>query len=455
MVLTTARKPMGHQAVAAKWLLATRNTICNGQRLRGRILADDMGLGKTYSALLAAKVHKANDAQCLVVVIAPASLLRNWETEARLAGVKIDICVSNHHSKIPSGIAGNFVVICDEAHAFQNPDSARTKKLLALAATPDCQGIYLLTGTPVKNGRPHNLLPLLQAINHGIVRAGKIRDYLVRFCGPRQVWTPRGYVTVFDGATHLDELHQLTKAAILRRTADECLDLPDLTRVLREVELTADENADYQAHFNRLQATYRARLREGKIKSGNDKLVLLNQLRLAGSVAKARTAIDIAEEVTETGGQIVIFTCFRETAEKVAAHFGVPVFDGSASLAARDAMVQAFQSHTQKVFVGIDKAGGVGLTLHAHGKCRHVLLLDRPWTPGDALQLEKRAHRIGQPNSVNAVWLQHGTIDDKVDGIIQQKAENIEHILTGERISIAFSEENMADAVIDALGWND
>jgi SNF2 family DNA or RNA helicase len=106
------------------------------------------------------------------------------------------------------------------------------------------------------------------------------------------------------------------------------------------------------------------------------------------------------------------------------------------------------------VFVGIGKAGGVGLTLHANGNCRNVLLVDRPWTPGDAEQEEKRAHRIGQPNAVLATWIQHDTVDRTIDGILLEKKENSENVLAGERTTLAFaSPGDIADAVFTALNW--
>ena len=37
-------------------------------------------------------------------------------------------------------------------------------------------------------------------------------------------------------------------------------------------------------------------------------------------------------------------------------------------------------------------AGGYGYTLH---RAKHVVLLERPWTPGDVEQAEDRCHRIG------------------------------------------------------------
>ena len=477
----TARKPMAHQKAGALWLLSSRNRFANGVRQRGCILADEMGLGKTYTALLAAKVHKTVNPACKVIVLCPKSLIGNWKREAVLAGVQVDSVVSNHAASFSEGLTGPFIVIADEAHAFQSPDSQRTQKFLALVngfkvvkhvetndkkevirrweetikTGDEAQSVYLLTGTPIKNGRPHNLLPLLKAVNHGLVAGeSKTRDYLFRYCDPQQVRGAGGRtVWTFNGATNLDELHALCQPSILRRLTAECLDLPEFTRTTRTVELTATEEADYNALLASLRAEYNRRLAKGEIKTGGEKLVFLGQLRRAGSLAKTGTAIDIAEEIVEEGGQVVLFFDYIESARKVAEAFGVPVFDGQTSSTARDRIVDDFQSGKTKVFVGTG-AGGEGVTLHANGRCRHVILGDRPWTPGGALQREKRAHRIGQPNAVQAIWLQHGRIDQVVDGILLEKSENIEHVLAGSRQAITFATDgDMAQAVIDALEW--
>ena len=63
-------------------------------------------------------------------------------------------------------------------------------------------------------------------------------------------------------------------------------------------------------------------------------------------------------------------------------------------------------------------AGGVGLTLTA---AHTVILLDRPWTPGDALQAEDRVRRIGQTRPVTSIWMVAFDLDKQIDGILEQK----------------------------------
>ena len=78
-------------------------------------------------------------------------------------------------------------------------------------------------------------------------------------------------------------------------------------------------------------------------------------------------------------------------------------------------------------------AGGLGFTLH---RAQHVVLLERPWTPGDIDQAEDRCHRIGMEGGLISHWLQLGLADQLVDGLVASKAERIELLLGPRRVML-------------------
>jgi superfamily II DNA/RNA helicase len=94
-------------------------------------------------------------------------------------------------------------------------------------------------------------------------------------------------------------------------------------------------------------------------------------------------------------GKVVVFGEFKESVNAVYRAFveDAELLTGDTPQDERQEMCDRFQSGESKIFVGTIKAGGVGLTLTA---ANNVILLDRPWTPGDAEQAEDRCHRIGQ-----------------------------------------------------------
>ncbi len=323
----------------------------------------------------------------------------------------------------PPDTTRGYVLIADEAHAAQNPSSKRSKAFLALA--DNAIAVWPMTGTPLKNGRPANLYPLLVAIKHPIARDR--RTYEVRYCGAGPTAYSRWLTT---GASHMDELYEKTHLQVLRRLKKQCLDLPKKTRVLRKIEITPQQHQEYTALLKALQEDYYRRLREGKIKEGGEALVELTQLRHAGSVAKAQTAIDMTEEINEAGGQVVIFVEFKDTAERIAQAVEAEILSGDTLTKERDPMVQRFQNGERKNLVCMFGAGGVGITLTA---AQTVILVDRPWTPGDAVQAEDRLHRISQEQPVLSVWLQAFKVDEMIDKVLEAKEKRIDLVLEGKR----------------------
>ncbi|WP_445246395.1 DEAD/DEAH box helicase [Microcoleus sp. OTE_8_concoct_300] len=411
-----------YQKRGVEWLLAH----CRGGIYTGGVLADHMGLGKTLTTLAAAKVMQRTH-HCPIFVIAPVSLLENWRREAELAQVRIE-CFS--WSKIPKALESQkYALIADEAHYAQNERSQRTQKLLALAHSENCIATWMLTGTPIKNGRPINLYPLLLAANHPL--AENRLEYQKRYCNAHH--KSFGKKTVWDvtGTAHLDELAKKTEDVILRRTKAECLpELPAKTRLFKQAELEADKSKEYEAEIKRLVEDYRDRAKAGLVDADSEALVTLNYLRKVGSQFKVDAAIALAEELLEQGQQVVMFTEFLESANALYAALGGELLTGESKSEDRQAMIDRFQAGDSKVFIGTIKAGGVGITLTA---ASHVVLVDRAWTPGDCEQAEDRCHRLGQSNAVFATWIQLGQIDFAIDNLLQAKQERIELVLKGKR----------------------
>ncbi|AFY51344.1 DNA/RNA helicase, superfamily II, SNF2 family (plasmid) [Nostoc sp. PCC 7524] len=437
-----------YQKKGVEWLLAHRR----GGIYTGGILSDHMGLGKSLTALVAARaMQRTHD--CPVFVIAPVSVMDNWVREASRAEVKIE-CFS--WAKLPKPLeTKKYVLICDEAHYAQNIASARTKKMLELAHHENCLTAWLLTGTPIKNGRPVNLYPLLCAVNHPL--ANDKYDYERRYCNAYH--KDIGRKTVWDntGASHLDELSQKTEDVILRRTKQQCLkELPDKTRLFEKVELETKQLDEYQDTVRLLVDDYRRRSQCKKFKYNlpilfkcssfklwlswvlaynpadpeAEALATLNILRKVGSEFKVEAAIATAGELLEQGEQVVIFTEFVESAKAIATELDGLLLTGETKPIERQLLIDQFQLGDKKVFVGTIKAGGVGITLTA---ASNVILVDRAWTPGDCEQAEDRCHRLGQQNAVFATWLQLGHVDQAIDDLLIQKQQRIELVLKGKR----------------------
>jgi superfamily II DNA/RNA helicase len=106
------------------------------------------------------------------------------------------------------------------------------------------------------------------------------------------------------------------------------------------------------------------------------------------------------------------------------------VLDGDVPKKERQHMIDQFQAREIRTLVCTIGAGGVGITLTA---AQTVILIDRPWTPGDTIQCEDRLHRIGQKDAVTSLWIQFGGLDQRIDALLQQKQQIIDQVLTGKR----------------------
>ncbi len=405
-----------------------RTGILRMLKNRRHILADDMGLGKTLQSLVVAKILSGYYGWN-IIIICPVSLKLNWEREAVSLQISNNKLSIHSWAKIPDPPKYEYLLIADEAHYAQaGTKTIRGKAFLKLANNINCKACYCLTGTPIKNGRPINLFPLLKAIKHEL--SVDKSYYQIRYCNAH--YRKLGKTQFWDvtGASNLDELNEKLKSVMIRRTKKECLDLPEKLRVLREAELSKEAIELYNKTLDNLRANYNERLIQGLIKEGGEEMIMLQHLAHAGALGKVDTAFELASEVIEEGNQVVIFSTFTEPLKMLKDKLeksGLPTGLLIGETKDRQKLVDEFLSGTSRAFL-LSMAGGVGIDLYT---ATTIILINRAWTPGDVLQIEDRLHRIGQKNPVTSIWLQYGEADKHVDEILEKKSINISHVLSG------------------------
>jgi SNF2 family DNA or RNA helicase len=405
-----------HQQDAVRWMIERGSLI----------LADDMGLGKTRMALVAAD-HYRKTIGCKIVLVCPAKLARNWKRESKALDIQPDAVWSWAGIKEPPNVP--FVLIADEAHYAQNWRSQRTKKFVALAR--EAVEVWPMTGTPMPNGQPRELFAMLKAVKHPV--AGNKSTFEVRYCdGKPTRFSPWDN----SGASNLDELYQIVSKTLVRRKKKDCLDLPPKTRILRECEITPEMKEDYSAAFHRAMDIYNEKVSAGDATGDGAAFVALNFMRHAASIAKVSEAVTIANEIIQQGSQIVILTAFREPARRLASILtpALPAYTGEVTNPKTLSLIeQRFLDGKSPALVGTIKAAGTGLNLQC---ANTILLLDRPWKPGDAFQAEDRIQRIGQKKPTFAIWTQAFDVDRWVDDLLLAKEENIGLTLDGKKSGI-------------------
>lgn len=435
------------------------------------LLADEMGLGKTLQAIAVAACVRNS---WPVLILAPSSLRLHWASTihqwldipssdilvvlsqssgSNRAGFNI---VSSSRSTIHLDGLFNIisydavpklqnklmtsefkVVIADESHFLKNAQAKRTTA--SLPVIKKAQYAILLSGTPALS-RPIELFKQLEALYPDVYK--NVHEYGNRYC-------KGGIFGVYQGASNHEELHNLMKATVMirRLKKDVLSELPVKRRQQVFLELPEKDMKQINALFRELEVV------KGKIKAcASDEEVeslkfteknLINKIYIDSAEAKISGVLDYLGTVIEAGCKFLIFAHHQSMIESIHEFLlkkkvGCIRIDGKTAAASRQALVTDFQEKDAiKAAVLSIRAGGVGLTLTAAST---VIFAELSWTPGDLIQAEDRAHRIGQVSSVNIYYLlANDTVDDIIWDVVQSKLENLGQMLDGQEKSLEVS----------------
>lgn len=415
-----------YQEIGIKWIVE------NVLNKKGVILADEMGTGKTLQSLSAA-AELSRRLNTGIVVICPRSMRGDWLKLAALMEVRISIYTSSAKG-VPDPTeleCKDYILIVDECHYYANTTSQRTGKFLSLCEHSKCKGVILLSGTISKNGRPKELISLLTSINSPLMKEGEW-NYKKKYCDAHKKYVGNGRtVWDFNGASNLEELKEGLKPQLLRRLKKDVLkDLPEFQRTLKQIELTDAEQRQYEAEIKQLLEEFEIACQQGNKNPHAAALIALTTYRRIGAKYKAPKVLELLEEFPEQ--KLVIFSNFREPIDYLLDQLGgrAVKLTGDLSDKEREFVKDRFQNDPScDVFLGTVQAGGVGLTLTSSST---VILIDRPWTPGDTRQAEDRIHRVGQTMPCFSFWLQLGETDTEIDTLLVNK-QSISDKIVGEQ----------------------
>ena len=416
----------------------------------GSILADDMGLGKTLQVLTAIQHFK--DEGMLdnekVLVIAPTSLLTNWQKEIRkftpdltsyifhgpgrrFTKKQYDIYLTSY------GVIRRdsekfkkrkwFMLVVDEAQNIKNPDTKQTKAVKSIKSKHK----IAMSGTPVEN-RLAEYWSIFDFTNKGYLNS--LKQFRTNYIVP---------IEKERNSDTLNNFRQITQPFILRRLKSDkniIKDLPD--KIVNDVycNLSASQVALYKETLDKTMSQLSEL--EGIQRKGIV-LKLINSLKQicnhpsqftksknaeAGESGKLEVLMNTLENILESNEKVLIFTQYVQMGEiiqKLAEErFNTEVMflHGSQSRKKRDELVNRFQKNPQnKIFIVSLKAGGTGLNLTA---AQNVIHYDLWWNPAVENQATDRAYRIGQKENVMVYrFITSGTFEEKINEMIHKKEE--------------------------------
>ena len=418
------------------------------------ILGDEQGLGKTVEAIGVLTATRAFPA----LVICPASLKINWQRELRKFGGLTSVILDNSNQSTwdrwwelkrqdGSPMAQVFIVnyeslrkffvtrirregrftlksvdfderikmfrtvIIDESHKCKTSTTQQSKFVQGICIGKEY--ILELTGTPVVNNNT-DLVQQLTIMNR-LGDFGGYTKFMARYCAGEHK------------SSHLKELNYLLrKNCFVRRLKKDVLtQLPDKTRSylvtdidnMKEYKEAERDIIKYMVKYQDADDEKIQRTIRGAI------MVKMNVLKQISARGKVGGAIDIIHNTIdgEQGQKLIVFCFLKEVVAALKREFKDAVtVTGDDSPQAKQYAVDRFQTDERVRLIILNyKSGGVGLTLTA---ASNVLFVEFPWTSADCVQAEDRAHRNGQKNAVNCVYLLgQDTIDEYLYKLIQTK----------------------------------
>ncbi|MER2125426.1 MAG: SNF2-related protein, partial [Exiguobacterium indicum] len=286
------------------------------------ILADEMGLGKTIQAI--GYVATIPDRRALIV--APASLLRNWEAELKrfLPGRPVHVVTGFQTSRLrelehlPEDTVTIVsyttlrtdvrrhpvydVVFFDEAQHLKNPQSQTVSQLRHLQA----KRRFALTGTPLEN-RPRDIWSIFHVL------FPELLPDLMTF----EKWS-------------FDDMQRFIQPFLLRREKQDVLqDLPKKQIEHHYVELGPNQKRLYASYLAKLQLETLQHLDETKREDRLKLLAGLTRLRqicndpglfvegYTGEATKRTRLLSLIAEKRAAGKRILIFSQYTQMLERI------------------------------------------------------------------------------------------------------------------------------------------
>ena len=423
---------------------------------RGALIGDEMGLGKTIQAI--GLINITPDIKS-VLIVCPNTLKLNWARELKKwltrpmsvevqysnkAFSRADIVIVNYdtiHKFLPDIANRNWDLrVCDESQYVKNPKARRTKATLSTRAARKVS----LTGTPIEN-RPIEVWPVLNDLDPVSWPKTNFFQFARRYCAAKQ----NGFGWDFSGHSNEAELqHKLRSTIMVRRLKKDVLtELPAKQRQVIELDaagskelLALEESmvAEREAALVELRARVElARagesreeyaeavhaLRRGQGAAFED----MAEIRHKVALAKLPQCLAFIEDAMESG-KVLVFAHHLDVVAGIVAKFPqAAVITGETPAAKRMEQVDRFQTDAEcNIFVG-NLAAAEGLTLTAGA---HVIFVEMQWVPGKHAQMEDRAHRIGQKDSVLCSYLVlEGSLDAHMSRTIVEKLSVIDACL--------------------------
>jgi len=432
------------------------------------ILADDMGLGKTLQAIahILAEKESGRDDGLPSLVIAPTSVVENWQREAAkfAPGLKIlilqgadrhtrfeqipnaDIALTSYallHRDLEVFTQHRFHILAlDEAQHIKNPGAIVSGAVRQL----DSNHRLCLSGTPVEN-HLGELWSLMDFLMPGLL--GTSETFTNTYRNP---------IERNGSATKSKALAARVGPLILRRTKhDVAKELPPKTEIVHTIELVEQQKDLYET----VRATMDKKVRDALALQGTqsqivflDALMKLRQICChpqllkdqshASESSKFEFLTDLLETLRKEKHRVLLFSQFTSMLAIIEEHLdeiGCSYLKLTGETKDRQSLVERFQGGEAEIFLISLKAGGTGLTLTGADTVIHY---DPWWNPAAENQATDRAYRIGQDKPVFVHKLIcKNTVEERIQQMQGKKDDLATDLLSGATQQLTLTQETL------------
>ena len=428
-------RPFTHQRDTAGFLTLHQRAYC----------LNDMGTGKTMSVIWASDYLLSKGYVNRVLIICPLSIMDSaWRTDLfkTVMHRRVDVAHGTRDKRVKviesdaeyviinyDGVesvrneiaAGGFdLIVCDEASALKTASTKRWKIINGLIKHDTW--LWLLTGTPAAQS-PTDAYGLAKLLNPRSVPShiAAFRDKVMfKISTFKYIPKPDAQQIV----------HEVLQPAI-RYTKEECLDLPEMTYVEREIPITPQQRKYYE--ILKKDMLFHAAGEEVSAVNAAVQMNKLLQVSTGAVYADTGEVIEfdckprlqeMTEMIRQSSHKTLVFASFKHAIATIKEHLdkeGITneVIHGGVSAGRRTEIFSDFQYKPEpQVLIIQPKAASHGVTLHA----ANTIVWFGPITSVETyLQANARVHRAGQKNPCTVVHLVGSDVERKVYKGLQDK----------------------------------
>ena len=450
-------KPYRHQMEAFHFACDLFGTLPGSRRESGGCaLLMEMGTGKSLTAVAITGALANAGRIRRVLVVAPLSILGVWEAEfsrfadfpyflavlsgtgekkrdtlRHMTGAALQVAVVNYESawrmEKDLRLWRPDLIVADEGHKIKTHNIAASKAMHRLGQQAGYR--LLLTGTVITN-KAIDVFSQFKFVNPDIF-GQSFYAFRNRYFDMVGYGNHTPVLKKAMEAELTEKLHSIS----YRATKAECLDLPETTDVIRQVDL---EPAALRIYQGLVKESYAA-LSGGEVTAPNILTRLLRLSQLTGgfigndettsveqvSAAKLSALEDILDGAAAEGKKLVIIARFLPEIKaicKLLEKRGLRYAYITGEVKNREEQVEQFQKEPEVMaFVGQIATAGMGITLTAAST---MVFYSLDYSMSNFEQAKARIHRVGQRMPCTYLYLvARGTVDEKVLLALKDKAD--------------------------------